>query len=343
MKFEITERNIEALHHCPLCHLSDTLVIGDVSLENGLTFFSTDYCPGCGYIFRKVRPTTAWYQEAFEQRNTDQKNRGFKPINETIEKDRYYRYDQLGRYLRDTIPDARSLLDVGCGPGTGLIALQERGFVPAAIEPDISRGRIAQTNGFEVFCGGYELYKPLAQFDIVTSIHSLEHFHRPADFLDRVHEFLRPGGILLLEVPNFECDVKDWNDLLYLGHLNNFREDTLKALCQSKGWRCVERGYPYRKRPLGEIGMVFLFRAIDNSISEQPLGNVARDEQELLDVQNIYSSGLPEHVTVPFHIVVPEINDLSLTYRVFEAVEKKYQLNQAGRSTFVKDNQIFVN
>lgn len=141
--------------------------------------------------------------------------------------------------VRQAFPEKTRLLDIGCGPGTGLLAFRELGFTLAAIEPDISRGKIAREKGFTVFGHGWESHDSTTSHDVVTCIHSLEHFHNTQDFLQKAAGFLDDDGILLIEVPNFFENVEDWNDSLYLAHMYNFHETTLTGLCEAQGWRLV--------------------------------------------------------------------------------------------------------
>jgi hypothetical protein len=60
-------------------------------------------------------------------------------------------------------------------------------------------------------------------------LHVLEHFHSPKDFLIHTIKKIKNGGYLYIEVPHLHRFI-NWEDSLYLEHLNNFTEKTLLDL-----------------------------------------------------------------------------------------------------------------
>jgi 2-polyprenyl-3-methyl-5-hydroxy-6-metoxy-1,4-benzoquinol methylase len=96
------------------------------------------------------------------------------------------------------------VLNVGCSGGRLAEAIRERGHhvtgidaieVPgvrdrtdAFVQADLSRGFPAEVGG---------------DFDIVVAGDIIEHLPRPTDTLREIRALLRPGGQLLLSVPNF--------------------------------------------------------------------------------------------------------------------------------------------
>jgi SAM-dependent methyltransferase len=98
-------------------------------------------------------------------------------------------------------------LDIGCGMGHALLALRESGFDAWGIEPspafreaalrltDLPPERVAQA--------GVETANfPPGSFDFVNLGAVLEHCYRPAHVLGRCSSWLRPGGLLLVDVPS---------------------------------------------------------------------------------------------------------------------------------------------
>lgn len=80
--------------------------------------------------------------------------------------------------------------------------------------------------------------------DIVVARHILEHAGQPAKFLDSVEEMLRPGGLLVIEVPDCarSLALKDFT-MLWEEHSLYFTEDTLPQALKGRGFRIrsVER------------------------------------------------------------------------------------------------------
>ena len=99
----------------------------------------------------------------------------------------------LARRL-DRIAPQGPVLDVGAGDGTLLDALRRRGREALGLElvstrPDIRAADIADVDG---------------AFAAIVFWHSLEHLARPSAALDRSAALLRPGGVLVVAVPNLD-------------------------------------------------------------------------------------------------------------------------------------------
>ena len=97
------------------------------------------------------------------------------------------------------------VLDVGSGRGDLGVVLRERGWRVTGIEPskDACEEAIARgvstvlgtlSNGSETLGGG---------FDAVVFQHSLEHVDEPLEDLQAARRQLRPGGLVLISLPNF--------------------------------------------------------------------------------------------------------------------------------------------
>lgn len=100
-------------------------------------------------------------------------------------------------------PPAR-LLDAGAGRGRFVAAARAAGYEAHGIEPS-ARGVAAAhaVYGLELGRAGIEEAAVEAgSLDAVTVWHVLEHLDDPAAALVRVTEWLRPGGVVLVGVPN---------------------------------------------------------------------------------------------------------------------------------------------
>ena len=67
------------------------------------------------------------------------------------------------------------------------------------------------------------------KFDIAMILHVLEHFHRPKEFMDHVVNQVKDGGYVYIEVPHLHY-FTNWEDSIYLEHMNNFTEKTLNQI-----------------------------------------------------------------------------------------------------------------
>lgn len=100
-------------------------------------------------------------------------------------------------------PPPGRLLDVGCGSGAYGASLIRLGWQVDGIEPDAAAATRARQAGLSVqICAASAASLPAAAYDAVVLWHTLEHLEDPVHVLRRLHTTLRPGGLLLVEVPN---------------------------------------------------------------------------------------------------------------------------------------------
>ncbi|MEL6270222.1 MAG: class I SAM-dependent methyltransferase [Chloroflexota bacterium] len=110
------------------------------------------------------------------------------------------------RMLLQFHPAAGRVLDVGCGRAIMLGQLKARGWEALGTEIAPELAEAAHRRGINVFiqpdlrdCGFVE-----GSFDAVTMWHTLEHIANPSETLAEVYRILKPGGIVLIEVPNMD-------------------------------------------------------------------------------------------------------------------------------------------
>ena len=101
-------------------------------------------------------------------------------------------------------PGPGSVLDVGCGRGDLLELFQARGWRAVGTQVSRTAADAARSlRGVEVLLGELpDLGLERGSFDVVTFLHVLEHLDRPAQYLLGAHDLLKPGGVLIVEVPN---------------------------------------------------------------------------------------------------------------------------------------------
>lgn len=138
------------------------------------------------------------------------------------------------------------LLDVGCATGLFAARAQAAGYQAAGI--DASRWAIeraqARASGADFSAGSLESanFAP-ESFRIITLWDVLEHVHSPGEVIERIREWLKPGGFLFLSVPNADSLVakamgKRWV-LLLREHLWYFSPDTISRLLSRTGFTLV--------------------------------------------------------------------------------------------------------
>lgn len=133
-------------------------------------------------------------------------------------------------------------LDVGCGNGWVSEQLNQRGWKAEGIEPTSSGCELTRARGVEVHQGTINTLTDLPNdsYDAVLFFHALEHVADPEQDLRRAFELLKPGGQLLIGIPNFGCWQReafgsDWLMLELPRHRTHFTEEGLCALVERIG------------------------------------------------------------------------------------------------------------
>lgn len=137
------------------------------------------------------------------------------------------------------LPGVSSLLDVGCGGGVTLRSAAT--FFPTASLyghelGSTKRDRLAQIPGFVDLYSG-ELLSIELSFDLLTMIHSLEHFVQPCSALAALRtKAVERSGRLFVEVCNVE---ENPFDLVVADHLLHLSPATLARMAARAGWQSV--------------------------------------------------------------------------------------------------------
>jgi len=148
----------------------------------------------------------------------------------------------------DFVPGGR-ILDVGCGSGRNVRLYQAIGWDVYGVEPSPAASAHARSQGLKVVTGTLleARFEP-SFFDAITMYQVLEHMPNPRDVLHECHRILKPGGKLVVSVPNIECYDSSvfgagWIPLEVPLHLYHFSMSTLGRLLTECGFH-LERIKP---------------------------------------------------------------------------------------------------
>lgn len=119
---------------------------------------------------------------------------------------RNYRFYGTHELVLRQVPIGTRVLDVGCASGYLGAALVERGCAVVGIDNDEQALQRAAPAYEQVACFDLEMVDdlpwPEASFDVVLAADVLEHLRDPARTLGFLRRYLRPGGRLIVSLPN---------------------------------------------------------------------------------------------------------------------------------------------
>jgi 2-polyprenyl-3-methyl-5-hydroxy-6-metoxy-1,4-benzoquinol methylase len=166
---------------------------------------------------------------------------GMEPASEDwIRRDQRYRTGFLTRFRSEG-----SVLDVGCGLGFFLRALDGNRWERHGIEPMPVPYREAsralgpnRIHNSDLISAGLSS----AQFDAITFWDSLEHLPNPREILAEAARLLRPGGLVVIGIPNYggyqaRHFGEDWFGLSLPHHFYHYTRATLARLLGTCGFR----------------------------------------------------------------------------------------------------------
>ena len=160
--------------------------------------------------------------------------------------------DILRKTHLETIKHIGRIMDVGCGHGGFLSSMKRWGFECFGCEPDPLAADTATKMGLSVINNDLiGANYPDNYFDVVRFCHVLEHVHHPTSVLLEARRVLKPGGIILIEVPNhvgIVCKAfRHSEDVPF--HLYSYSPETLQKYFDKVGLSVIrittETGNPH--------------------------------------------------------------------------------------------------
>ena len=231
-------------------------------------------CVACGLQFWEPRemPDARWYEQMYCGR--DDKLLPLEPGH------KYFLADPLA-------PRSGTLLDIGCGTGNFLAAARDAGFRVSGTELDRNAACFAKEKL------GLQRVLPLTIFefaeryaderlDVVTFFEVLEHQVAPAEFLQKVKECVRPGGVIAMSVPNRERwltapDVLDYPP----NHFLRWNAAALAKFLNARGFEVLS----IREQPAGLTHTARMINmALRTGIAKTAAGGVSTSFRDMMQM-----------------------------------------------------------
>ena len=223
-------------------------------------------CSDCGLGVLDPRPDReelgALYQQSYFQGHYDE---GLEPGSLEMKR-RLSQEDHRIRFFR-SLKKQGTILDIGCGMGYFLNACRTYGYHVEGVDiSDDSASYVRETLNIPVMTGQVEsLHYESESIDIITMWHFLEHAADPRIYLKKTWQWLKPGGLLVVDVPNYAgTDArKTWNNWKHWSlpyHLYHFTEKTLYDMLSKHGFKTVRKKDYLSEHIKEKLDKVFVMR-----------------------------------------------------------------------------------
>lgn len=238
---------------CPVCR--SVLAIPTFSVEGVES--RVVVCDTCGLGRLYPLPTVEQIASFYPQEYYGETGKKFEPLVEWMVRNVAARHARF--LVRGLQPGAR-VLDVGCGRGVLLRAFADLGY---------------EAHGFEVSAKAAEGVDPrvkvrianqLAEanydaeyFDRVVIWHVFEHVTDPRETVEEMYRILKPGGRVVVAVPNFSSYQARWAGPAWFHldlprHLFHFPVEALRRLLEDCGFRYRSaHHFSLRQNPFGWV------------------------------------------------------------------------------------------
>jgi SAM-dependent methyltransferase len=208
--------------------------------------FSVLRCGTCGLGYTVPRPTPealeAYYPDSYVPYQEMPAPTGLRQrLGARVDSARFSAGIRFGAFRVLTRSQPGRLLDVGCGRGDLAEWFAARGWVVAGVEPAVDAARQAAERGIEMHHGTLDDAPwPPGSFDAVTFNHALEHVPDPLLTLRQAAALVRPGGVVVVSVPNFAAWQRrlfgtSWFPLDLPRHLQHFDRVSLPSMAREAG------------------------------------------------------------------------------------------------------------
>jgi 2-polyprenyl-3-methyl-5-hydroxy-6-metoxy-1,4-benzoquinol methylase len=161
-----------------------------------------------------------------------------------------------------------SVLDIGCWAGwAGAFLVEERNVTVDGVEPDLEMGSVAARTYRTVVPSTIEealadlTADPDRRYDHLLFLDVLEHMRDPAPVLRDARALIKPGGSVLVSLPNVahwsvrkELALGRWrysdSGILDRTHLRFYTVDSARELLTESGWRIAWESFAVGQPPL---------------------------------------------------------------------------------------------
>lgn len=249
----VTDERRIAVEPCPVCGTETALPRFAVEGMESLIVV----CPECGLGRYAPQPTPDQIRGFYPDEYYGNTGRKFEGVVESLVR---LIAARQGRFLSRGLPKDARVLDVGCGRGVLLRAFADRGFEVHGTEVSVAATQGADPRAaLHVATSLGDAALPSRYFDQIVLWHVFEHLPDPRGTIEEIHRLLKPGGRVVIALPNFSSLQAKWTGAGWFHldpprHLYHFPVEALRQLLENTGFRCTsEHHFSLRQNPFGLV------------------------------------------------------------------------------------------
>jgi 2-polyprenyl-3-methyl-5-hydroxy-6-metoxy-1,4-benzoquinol methylase len=157
------------------------------------------------------------------------------------------------KIIKEKLPEAKTVLDVGSSIGHFLKVANEEGLSITGLEPAVHLANETRAQGYEVINDFFPHAKDLEKYDIIIFNDSLEHILDMQETLQGIKDHLKNSGLVIINLPSsdgiifkisfllYKLGIKAYFDRLWQKgfaspHLHYFNKKNLKQLFENNGF-----------------------------------------------------------------------------------------------------------
>ncbi len=228
--------------HCPICgsgQLNKLMEVPD--FRNKRESFQLQRCISCGFVLTSPRPQDENLGEYYPKEDYSSHNEAPKGLFDKV----YFEVQKRNlafkkNHITGLCSVPGKLLDYGCGAGSFAAFMKDFGWDCEGVEPSAAAAEIAGKRLGKKVMAPNEFEPKANLYDIITLWHVLEHIPDFETVLAKLSQALKPGGYLLLALPNHKSLDAEYYGRYWAAwdvplHLWHFGPEHINALATKFG------------------------------------------------------------------------------------------------------------
>lgn len=197
----------------------------------------TVLCSECGLVYTNPMPTA--------QAITDFYSRDYRAAYKGVVTPKFKHIYRAGKGSLERLSRIKHLLkpgmvamDMGSGGGEFVYLLRKLGLDAHGVEPNEGYANFSrQEYDLPVQIGFWQTAEVTPEsLDLLTAHHVVEHFTDPQAAFKMFASWMKPNGIMVIDVPNIEADNHAPEKKFHFAHVYNFNPYTLQAMAARAGF-----------------------------------------------------------------------------------------------------------